>query len=266
MGKVRTRFIGLEDLEEQQKKQQKQRSAEKKGKEAAAESADEATEYADSEAQAAQSTKAKAQPTTSLRGKTRGKKWKEAAKKVKADQEYSVTEAIKTLKSVAFAKFDESVELHLNVEKKGIKGEVELPHGTGKTVRVAIVSDEVLDQIENGNIEFDVLIAHPSFMPKLAKHARLLGPKGLMPNPKAGTVSPQPEEVAKKFEKGTLQWKSESKFPLVHQMVGKLSADDKALEENIMTFLNAVGPKQIDEAYLKSSMSPSIKLSLVELE
>ncbi len=279
MGKVRTRFIGLEDLEEQQKQEQKRRAAEKKTSKKhdpaddAAENAEEsavsavtADEVEDSKKAAPKKSAAKdSQTASSARTKSRGKNWKQASKKVSKEETFTIADGLAKLKEVSYAKFDETVELHLNVEKKGIKGEVSLPHGTGKQTRVRIVDDKTLDEIENGVIEFDVLVAHPSFMPKLAKHARVLGPKGLMPNPKTGTVSPKPEEIVAKFEKGVLQWKAESKFPLVHQMIGKLSAQPKDLEENIRAFVDSVGVKQIKDAYLTASMTPSVKIDMNDL-
>ena len=115
-----------------------------------------------------------------------------------------------------------------------------------------------------GKIEFDVLVTHPSFMPKLAKFAKVLGPKGLMPNPKAGTVSTKPEEVVKKFEKGMLRWKTEAKFPLIHQMIGKISFEEKKLIANAEKFIEAVGKTHIKNAFIKTTMSPSIKLEMLK--
>jgi len=118
--------------------------------------------------------------------------------------------------------------------------------------------------LEKGKIEFDVLVTHPSFMPKLAKFAKVLGPKGLMPNPKAGTVSTKPEEVVKKFEKGMLRWKTEAKFPLIHQMIGKISFEEKKLIANAEKFIEAVGKTHIKNAFIKTTMSPSIKLEMLK--
>lgn len=260
MGKIRTRFIGIEEIEKQQKEEQKKRSQEKK------------VERTEEEAQAEEVTaaekgkKSKKKDTKAGTGHVRGKKYQEALKKIDENKQYELAEAVETLKKVAFAKFEESVELHINTIKEGLRGEIELPHSTGKTVRVAIVSDAVLEDIEKGNLSFDILIAHPSFMPKLAKYARTLGPKGLMPNPKAGTVSPNPEEAAKKFEKGMLRWKSESKFPIVHQLIGKLPHETNNIVENALAFINAVGKKNIKNAYIKSTMSPSLKLNLENIQ
>lgn len=256
MGKVRTRILGLEDLEKQQKEEQKKRAAEKKR------AGEESAEAEETKKEEVKETKKDKKEKKSVVAKKKGKKHREALKKVDASKAYTVTEAIVVLKKIKYAGFDESVELHLNLDETGLKGEVYLPHSTGKTVRVSVVSDEVLSKLEKGIIDFDVLVTHPSFMPKLAKFAKVLGPKGLMPNPKAGTVSTNPDEVVKKFSKGVLRWKSEPKFPLLHQMVGKISTEEKALEENVVTFLKTVGKPHIKAAYLKTTMSPSVKLDL----
>ncbi|MDQ5981954.1 MAG: large subunit ribosomal protein [Patescibacteria group bacterium] len=255
MGKIRTRFIGIEEIEKQQKEDQKKRSSEKK-----VEKGEE--ENQNQEVKVETSNKKSKKKDKKLNVHVRGKKYQEALKKIDEKKEYQLQEAVETLKKITFAKFEESVELHINVLNEGLRGEIELPHSTGKTVRVAIVSDTLLETIDKGIIDFDILIAHPSFMPKLAKYAKTLGPKGLMPNPKAGTISPNPEEAAKKFEKGMLRWKSESKFPIVHQLIGKLPHETNALVENATAFLNSVGRKNIKNAFIKSTMSPSLKLNL----
>lgn len=285
MGKVRTRVLGNEEVEEKQKKEQKVKTEEKKALKATSKGKDkkklskavevlkEAEAKAKNEEQSEESDVKETKPEKAKKEKkvvasekvkthVRGKKYKGAEKHVSKDKIYSLKEAISTLKKIKYAKFDESVELHLNTDEAGLKGEIQLPHSTGKIVRTKIVDDKVLDEIEAGKFDFDVLITHPSFMPKLAKYARVLGPKGLMPNPKAGTVSQTPEEVVKKFAKGTLRWKTEEKFPLIHQMIGKISAEDKALSENAQTFIQSVGKVHIKQAYIKTTMSPSVKIDI----
>lgn len=252
MGKVRQRFLGIDEIEEQQKKEQKER-AERKKMDAGEESQEEVQETAEAP-------KKLKKTATSTRGKKHGSKYEKAQSQIDEAKEYSIAEAVELLKKVSFAKFDESVELHLNVSGEGMKGEVSLPHSTGRTVRVVVLDDAVLKEIEDGNINFDVLIAHPSQMPKIAKFARTLGPKGLMPNPKAGTVSTDPEAAAEKFKKGSIRWKSESKAPIVHQMIGKLSAEPTQIAENAQAFIDSVGAKNITSAYISASMTPSVKL------
>ncbi len=273
MGKIRTRVLGMEDVEKQQKDEQKKRSEEKKMKRKSSKAVEAIKEAEKKEKMEVEEIKTEKKKDTKESKKTvlvrkiraRGKKHVAAAKKVDKNKLYLLEESVPLLKKIKYAKFDEAVELHLNVDKEGIKGEVELPHATGKTVRVAIVDDKLLDKLESGTIDFDILITHPSFMPKLAKFARVLGPKGLMPNPKSGTISTTPEQVAKKFEKGMTRFKSEPKFPLVHLLVGKVSHEDKALVENAKALLQAVGKAHIKDAYIKTTMSPSLKINIENL-
>lgn len=283
MGKIRTRILGLADIEKQQKKEQKINStssakatAVKEEKKVVAGEA-KAVKTAFAQAMAVKEEKKVAKlaeakknevktAKASVSKKVRGKKYLEAKKKLGNVKMMKLAEAVELLKKAKYVSFDESVDLHMNVEKTGLRGEVELPHSTGKVVRVSIVNDIVLEQLANGKIEFDVLVTHPSFMSKLARFAKVLGPKGLMPNPKAGTVSTNPEEVAKKFMKGTLRWKTEPKFPLIHQMIGKLSYDSKNLTENAQAFINAVGKTQIKALFIASSMGPSIEIEIEKEE
>ena len=192
----------------------------------------------------------------------KGKKYLEAKNIIDKNKLYSLKEAVELLKKMKLVKFDQSVELHFVVDEVGLKGEIELPFSTGKIVRVRVVDDSVITDLEKGKIEFDVLVTHPSFMPKLAKFAKVLGPKGLMPNPKAGTVSMKPEEVVKKFEKGMLRWKTEAKFPLIHQMIGKISFEDGNLVANAEKFIEAIGRVHIKSGFIKSTMSPAVKIEM----
>lgn len=277
MGKIRTRTIGLEDVEEQEKQEAKERAKvkkeEKKHKKASSKAMEElksveAKEKAEVQEEGgevvekSEPVKEKKEEKKAVSTHVRGKKHREAMKQVDKNKVYGLAEAIALLKKIKYASFDESVELHLNVKEQGIKGEVALPHTTGKTVRVKVVDDALLETLEKGVIDFDVLVTHPSFMPKLAKFARVLGPKGLMPNPKAGTVSTNPDEVVKKFEKGTLRYKTEPKFHLMHQLIGKISHEEGALVENADAFLNAVGRTNITAAFIKTTMSPSLKIQI----
>ena len=260
MGKVRTRVLGVEDIEKEQKEKQKERSL-KKGKQKVPNIKQEEKK----EDKLVEKTDKTKISTKTKKLHVRGKKYQASKKKINKDKKYSISEALKTLKSIKYTKFDESVEIHMNVEEKGLNGEVEFPNPIGKSERVLIVNDELLGKIEKGIIEFDVLISHPSFMPKLAKYAKVLGPKGLMPNPKTGTISTNPESVVKKYNKGTLRWKTESKFPLIHQMIGKISFDEKQLVENIKVFIDSVQKNKIQKMFIKTTMSPSIEIDLEKI-
>lgn len=264
MGKIRTKTIGLDEVEEKQKEkakvrreQKKKRLGEKEKPTTETAGVPTATEKTTTTPKTKQAKKA---PSKSSPKKTRGAKYQEAQKYVDRSKTYTLTEAIVLLKKIHFTRFDETVELHLNVKDVGFKKEVTLPHGTGKEIRVAICDETVIDRISRGIFDFDILIARPSDMAKLVKYAKVLGPKGVMPNPKNGTLTDKPETAVEKFKKGAIQIKTEVKFPLIHQSVGKLSFTDAQLTENIEVFFKAVSTSKINSIFLKSTMSPSIKL------
>ena len=175
---------------------------------------------------------------------------------------YPLPDALTLLPKIKLSKLDETVELHINTLQTGLSGQMKLPHGTGKTTKVKIVDDALLAEIESGKISFDILVATPDMMPRLAKAAKILGPRGLMPNPKTGTITDKPEEVVKKYEGGVMNFRTELKAPIIHLTVGKLSFGSDKLSENIQTALSAVKKENIRTAVLKSTMSPGIKLQV----
>lgn len=200
------------------------------------------------------------------RKRVRSKKYQEAVMHIEPHKTYPISEALQLLRKVSLTKFDSSVELHINVSEKGLRGSVSLPHGTGKQVRVAVADtesvDAIIEAVEAGKIEFDALVAVPAVMGKLAKIARFLGPKGLMPNPKNGTISPTPQKVAEKLKKGEINWKTEPDFPLIHLVIGKLSFKDAQLEENFKALIKSIGDTKTKAITIKSSMSPGIKVQI----
>lgn len=180
-------------------------------------------------------------------------KTKRVQKSLNAD---NLAQAIDLVKENSFSKFDGTVEVILNVTDKNLRGNVSLPHGTGKAIRIKI-ADEAL--IANPVIDFDILVASPNMMPKLAKIAKILGPKGLMPNPKTNTISENPEELAKTLS-SSIQWKTQPDFPIIHAMIGKVSFESKKLEENFAALVKSIGKEKIKSVFLKPTMGPSIKV------
>ena len=263
MGKIRVKTIGIEDEEEKQKLDAKKRQAAKKADFVKkAETAPE-TETPKKEK------KEKFQKANGQNEHVYSKAYVAKATLIDKSKKYSLTEALELLPKLQRAKFDETVELHINVTEQSVSGNVTLPHGSGKSRKIEVVNgqdtehvDEVLKQIEAGKIEFDVLIATPDVMPRLAKVARFLGPRGLMPNPKNGTVTQKPDEVVKQYAGGHMTFKTEAKSPIIHLSVGKVSFGDKKLEENIKTVIKAVQSGRIKSVTLKSTMSPAIKLQV----
>ncbi len=204
--------------------------------------------------------KAKKEKFVKASKKTDSKRHKENLTLVSKTQKYSLDQAIEALKKFKKSKFDETVELHINTKEKGVNGQVTLPHGTGKTLVIKIADDAIIAEVTKGKINFDILVATPSMMPQLAKVARVLGPRGLMPNPKNGTITDKPEEAVKKLSGGQISYKTESDMPIIHAIVGKVSFEDNKLKDNVITFLSSVGTPNIANVTLKSTMSPAIRL------
>jgi large subunit ribosomal protein L1 len=193
--------------------------------------------------------------------KVRSKKYQAARAKIDKTKAYPLTEAIKLVKETSYSSFDGSVELHVVTKKVGTSANVTLPHSTGKEKKIEVAKETTIKKLEKGKIDFDVLLATPDMMPKLVPFAKLLGPKGLMPNPKNGTIIKSVSE-AKKFSANKINLKTEKKAPLIHTSVGKVKSPQKELEENIEAVLNGVGKRQIVRTYLTPTMGPSVRIQV----
>jgi large subunit ribosomal protein L1 len=197
-----------------------------------------------------------------------GKKYLEVRGMVDKTKLYPLTEAIKLVKKTSITKFDGTVEIHLNLnpmtlgDKKDLRGSVNLPHGTGKQIRVLVADEKIIADITEGKINFDVLVAHPSMMPKLARVAKILGPKGLMPNPKTGTVTEDVDKRVKELSTGKVNFKTEPENPIVHMPIGKVSFEDSQISENVKAVLDGIGRGKIARATLASTMGPGVKIQL----
>lgn len=227
----------------------------------------------------------------------RGKKYSEAKKGVEA-REYPLEEAVKKVKEISIAGFDAAVDAHINLglesgkEEQRIRTFISLPHGTGKKVNILVFAEAALaEKVQEAGADkvggeslveeiassgkapgFDVIIATPSFMPRIAKVAKILGPKGLMPSPKTGTVAEDPAKAVKELKKGKVELKTEVQ-PIVHVSLGKASFEDKKLIENLKVVveeLNRVKPSKVKGEYIRSiflapTMGPSVKVDLASL-
>lgn len=195
--------------------------------------------------------------------KKRSTRYTNMKKLVDHDQAYTVAEAVKKLSEMTKSGKMKTVELHINTRDTGIRGEIKLPHSTGKEVKIAIFSDEIASKIQNNAIDFDMLLATPADMPKLAKFAKVLGPKGIMPNPRNGTITPDPEKRAAELAAGgTLPYKTEGKFPIIHLALGSINQPQSDLVDNINETLRSIGVSKIKNAFLVCTQTPSVKLSL----
>jgi large subunit ribosomal protein L1 len=226
----------------------------------------------------------------------KSKRFQEAIKNVDRVKEYSIIDAIKTLKENSKVKFTETLDcaIRLGVDPRHadqmIRGTVSLPNGTGKQVRVLVITkgakaqealdagadyagfDEYLEKIKGGWTDIDVIVATPDAMSELGKLGRILGPKGLMPNPKSGTVTQDVTQAVKEVKAGKIEFRVE-KAGIVHTSLGKLNFEAEKLEENTRTFLNTIikmkpssaKGQYVKSIYLSSTMGPGLKITKEEL-
>ncbi len=220
-----------------------------------------------------------------------GKKYRSAAEKVDSTQLYTPLKAVALVKEVATANFDETIEAHFRLgidtrkADQNIRGSISLPHGTGKTVRVAVFaegakadeareagadivgSDELIAEIQKGNIEFDAAIALPTMMAKVGRIGKILGPRGLMPNPKLGTVTMDVAKMVSELKAGRVEYRAD-RYGICHVPLGKKSFSDEQLVENyaaLYTEILRVKPASAKGKYVKSisvssTMGPGVKV------
>ncbi len=193
--------------------------------------------------------------------KIRGKKYKDVSSKIDKQKKYSIPEAIKLAKETSYSKFNATVEMHLVTKKKEINLTINLPFPFGKQKKVEIASENTIEKLKKGKIDFDLLVATYDMMPKLLPFAKVLGPKGLMPNPKNQTLVKSRDEIDK-FSANTLYLKTEKENPVVHTVIGKMNQKDEELIQNAYAVINSLNKKMIAKAYIKPTMGPSIKVSL----
>lgn len=232
-------------------------------------------------------------PVTRTKLERRGKRYQNAVRQIDATKDYDLKSGLELAVKSSTVKFDASVEMHikLNVDPKqadqNIRSTVILPHGTGKTLRVAVFAPEeshneakdagadivgeadFLKQLDKEQIDFDVLVAHPMIMAKLGRYAKILGPKGLMPNPKSGTVTKNIGEAVKKAKAGQVEFRIDA-YGIIHQQIGKVSFGAAKLNDNAEILVKAIKDSKpasvkagyIISTYVCSSMGPSVKVKL----
>ena len=227
----------------------------------------------------------------------RGKKYQEAAKLVDRERSYGTSDAVDLLKQTSFVGFDSTAEAHIRLgvdprhADQMVRGTVNLPHGTGKAVRVAVFArgdkaeeatkagadkvgaEDLMEDMQAGNLNYDRVIATPDMMAVVGRLGKVLGPKGLMPNPKLGTVTPNVAQAVKDAKGGQVEFRVE-KQGIIHSGIGKVSFTDAQLKDNFKAFVDAIVKakpsgakgKYVKKVSLTSTMGPGLKIDVAEVE
>lgn len=214
----------------------------------------------------------------------RSKKYLAQAAKIDKQKNYPLDEAIALVKETSYTKFDGTIEAHVSLaQKETLRQPLVLPHGTGKSPKVLVLaagtkaseasqagadhvgSEEFIEKIAKGWLDFAAIVATPEMMPKIARVAKILGPKGLMPNPKTGTITDNPALLVKEIKNGRIELRSENQAPVVHLAVGKTSFTKEQLAANLKTLVETIGPAKINRLTLAATMGPGIRVDLAVL-
>ncbi len=191
---------------------------------------------------------------------------------------YRLPEAIDMVKKLSYSKFDGTLEAHINTAQTGLRGLVSLPYAAGKKLRIVAFgkgaeesgadvsgSEETIETISGGKVDFDLVITTPEWMPKLAKVARILGPRSIMPNPKNGTITEDLKKAVESFQAGKTEYRTESRAPVMHIALGKLNQPNAELEANVKALLTTLGKSRVKKVILAPTMGASVKLDLASI-
>lgn len=224
--------------------------------------------------------KVKASKRAQKKGKAkyRSVKYKEAAEKVEKSKRYPLADAIDLAKQSSYTKFDGSLELHLNTSTKNIRGLVSLPFASGKKLKVLafgkgaeesgadITGDDAkLNEIIRGITSFDVIVTTPEWMPKLARAAKVLGPRGLMPSPKNGTITDDLKKAVTEIQSGKVEYKTEKNGQVIHLSIGKVSQENAQVAANVKILFNAIGKTRVKKAVISPSMGAGVKVDTASI-
>ena len=221
----------------------------------------------------------------------RSKRYQEAISQVDKSQSYKIQEAVELAQKSSYSKFPGTVEVHINTISKNLRGLATMPYGSGKKLRilafgpstgsasspqtssgqvnlgedVMLGNESTIDEINQGKINFDVLVTTPDWMPKLAKVARILGPRSLMPNPKSGTITENLEKTVTELQAGKVEYKTEANGQVIHLAVGKVNQEPNEVVANIKSLFMTIGKSRIKKITLASTMGPGVKVDLASL-
>lgn len=212
------------------------------------------------------------------KAKPRSKKYLEATKTLDRSKTYPLPEALDMVKKMFYAKFNGTLEIHINTVQTGLRGFASLPYASGRKLKLLVFAkagedflgaisgnESTISEIEQGKAPYDVIIATPDWMSKLAKIAKILGPRGLLPNPKNGTITDDPKKAVESFQSGKVEFKTEAKAPVIHVNLGKLDQPNEELEANVKTLLGSIGKSKIKKITLAPTMGPGVKLDLTSI-
>lgn len=207
--------------------------------------------------------------------KVRSKKYQARLKLVDRGKLYPLAEAVELIKKTSYTKFNGSVEAHINTISKNLRGLISLPYLSGKKLTILafgkgaeeaggdLVGDEkTLEEIKAGKIKFDILLTTPEWMPKLATVAKILGPKGLMPNPKNNTVTNNLKKAVQELRGGKIEYKTEPNGQIIHLMVGKIDQPSDEIQTNIKSLVNTIGKSKVEKITLAPTMGPGVRVDL----
>jgi len=252
------------------KEHEKKESVEDKIKHAKMEAGQEEVTEDTQEAVEAGETEEKPRSAKASRGKkgkakVRGVKYIKALELVDRNKKYEIAEALELAKKTSLTKFDGNIEVHIRLQSKSgkseqIRGMISYPHATGKSLNVVILDDKIIEEIaKSGKVEADIYLATPADMPKVARLAKILGPKGKMPNPKSGTITDDPVKTKAELEGGKTEYKTDS-YGIIHQVIGKVSVKVEDLEANYKTLISVLPIEKITSINLSATMAPGIKI------
>lgn len=211
--------------------------------------------------------------TKKARKQTRGAKYQEKAQLVDRVRKYPLTEAIDLAKQTSYTKFPATLAIHINTSQAGVRGLVTLPFAAGKKLTVLafgkgaaesgadlVGTDETIGAIEKSKIDFDVVVATPDWMPRLAKVARVLGPRGLMPNPKSGTITDNLAKAVADLQSGKTEYKTEPNGAVIHLGVGKAEQSTDEIAANIKTLFTTIGKSRVKQLVIAPTMGLGVKI------
>ncbi len=213
-----------------------------------------------------------------VRKSNRSEKYKKAVENVEKSKRYHVTEAVTKAQAGSYSKFDGTVELHVNTAQKNMRGLISLPFATGRKLTVLafgagaedsgadiVGNEEKIAAIQKGKVDFDVVVTTADWMPKLAKIAAILGPRGLMPNPKSGTITTDLKKAVTDIQSGKVEYKTDRNAQVMHLSIGKTSQSAEEIVQNIKTLVNSIGKTRIKKVVVAPTMGPGVKVDMTSI-